>query len=79
MRIRWASINVKSGIITVNPEIAKQGMESIESVVVHELLHIFEPNHGEGFIRLLDIHLPGWRVRKTKLDSVMLSCEDWKV
>lgn len=78
MRTRWATINVKSGIITVNPEIAKQGMESIESVIVHELMHIFEPNHGERFIRLLDTHLPDWRVRKTKLDSAMLSCEDWK-
>lgn len=79
MRTRWATINVKNGIVTVNPEIAKQSLESIESVVVHELMHIFEPNHGEGFICLLNTHLPDWRVRKSKLDSAMLSCEDWKV
>lgn len=79
MRTRWATINVKKGIITINPEIAKQSLESIESVVVHELLHLFEPNHGERFIQLLDAHLPDWRGRKTKLDTAMLSCEDWKV
>ncbi len=78
MRTRWATINVKSGVITINPEIAKQGLESIESVIVHELMHIFEPNHGEGFIKLLDTHLPDWRVRKLKLDSAMLSYVDWK-
>jgi len=79
MRTRWATINVKNGIVSVNPEIAKQSLESIESVVVHELMHIFEPNHGEGFIRLLDMHLPDWRARKSRLDTAMLSCEDWKV
>lgn len=78
MRTRWATINVKSGVITINPEIAKQGMESIESVIVHELMHIFEPNHGERFFKLLDAHLPDWRVRKKTLDSAMLSFQDWK-
>lgn len=78
MRTRWATIDVKKRVITVNPEIAKQPLEGLESVIVHELMHIFEPNHGEGFILLMNQHLPDWRERKSRLDSALLSCEDWK-
>ena len=35
--------------------------EVLEYVVVHELLHVQEPNHSAAFWRLLDLHRPGWR------------------
>ena len=41
--------------------------EAIELVVVHELCHIREKNHGPGFYALLEQYLPDWRERKKLL------------
>lgn len=40
---------------------------AVELVVVHELCHIREKNHGPGFYALLTRHLPDWRERKELL------------
>lgn len=40
---------------------------AIELVVVHELCHITEKNHGKGFYALLSSVLPDWRERKKLL------------
>lgn len=41
--------------------------EAVELVVVHELCHIREKNHGPGFYALLERYLPDWRERKKRL------------
>ena len=41
--------------------------EAIELVVVHELCHIREKNHGPRFYALLEQYLPDWRERKRRL------------
>lgn len=41
--------------------------EAIDLVVVHELCHIREHNHGPGFYALLEQYLPDWRERKKLL------------
>lgn len=46
----------------------------VEHVVVHELAHLIEPNHGPGFYRVMDRHFPRWReardaTRKILADS----------
>jgi len=43
--------------------------EAVELVVVHELCHIREHNHGPGFYALLEQWLPDWRERKKLLGS----------
>ncbi len=40
---------------------------AVELVVVHELCHIREKNHGPGFYALLEQYLPDWRERKKLL------------
>ena len=40
---------------------------SIDLVVVHELCHIKEKNHGPRFYALLEEVLPDWRERKKQL------------
>jgi predicted metal-dependent hydrolase len=35
--------------------------EVFDYVVVHELCHLQEPNHGRSFWRLVDAAFPGWR------------------
>jgi predicted metal-dependent hydrolase len=39
----------------------------IEFVIVHELCHQRELNHGPAFYRLMDRALPDWRERERKL------------
>lgn len=41
--------------------------EAVELVVVHELCHIREKNHGPKFYALLERVLPDWRERKKLL------------
>ncbi len=41
--------------------------EAVELVVVHELCHIREKNHGPRFYALLEQYLPDWRERKKLL------------
>lgn len=41
--------------------------EAVELVVVHELCHIREKNHGPRFYALLERVLPDWRERKNLL------------
>lgn len=40
---------------------------AVELVVVHELCHIREKNHGPRFYALLEQYLPDWRERKKLL------------
>ena len=41
--------------------------EAIDLVVVHELCHIREKNHGPRFYALLEQHLPDYKERKKLL------------
>ena len=42
--------------------------EAEELVVVHELCHLREMNHGHGFYALLERYLPDWKERKKLLN-----------
>lgn len=41
--------------------------EAVDLVVVHELCHLREMNHGPAFYALLEQYLPDWRERKKLL------------
>lgn len=41
--------------------------QAIEAVVVHELCHIREKNHGPRFYALLEHYLPDYRARRKLL------------
>jgi hypothetical protein len=50
----------------------------MEYVIVHELLHLIEPTHGERFIALLDKHCPSWRETRAELNALPLASEKWR-
>ncbi len=64
---RWGSCNVKTGRICINVQLAAHPPECLEYVVVHELCHLREANHGPRFKALLDRYLPDWRQAEAKL------------
>ena len=43
-----------------------------EYIIVHELLHLLEPNHGDRFMSLLEQHMPNWQSRKQMLSEMPL-------
>jgi predicted metal-dependent hydrolase len=77
MKTKWGSCNRESGRIWINLELAKKHPHSLEYVVVHELAHLVERNHGERFAKLMDSLLPDWRARRDTLNNAPLADEVW--
>lgn len=77
MKTKWGSCTVDARRIWLNLELAKKPMRSIEYIVVHELVHLRERNHGDRFTKLMDRHLPDWRQRRTELQKSTLGAEEW--
>jgi predicted metal-dependent hydrolase len=70
MKRQWGSCS-PAGRLTLNPQLVKAPRECIDYVIVHELCHLQEHNHGPAFYRLLDAQMPGWRAAKARLDDLV--------
>jgi predicted metal-dependent hydrolase len=53
-RTRWGSCSVDSGRIRISTRIAGAPDWVLDYVIVHELAHLTEPNHGKAFWALVD-------------------------
>ena len=73
MKTKWGSCNHRAGHIRLNTELVKKPRDLLEYVVVHELLHLIEPNHGERFVALLNAHYPFWRDARAELNQLPLT------
>lgn len=71
MAKRWGSCS-KRGLITLNQELIHVPTPCIDYVIVHELCHLREPNHGPRFWRLLQNTMPDWERRKARLEKALL-------
>ena len=69
MKTRWGSCRVDGQRIWLNTELAKQPLESLEYVLVHEMVHLFEPSHNHRFKSLMTRFLPDWTERKLRLNN----------
>ncbi len=69
MRSQWGSC-METGDITLNTQLVKAPLELIDYVIVHEFAHIKHHDHGRGFERLMDHHMPDWRVRRRELNTL---------
>jgi predicted metal-dependent hydrolase len=54
----------------LNTELVKKPKDLVEYVVVHEMLHLLEPNHSERFVALPDRHWPQWRDSRKELNAL---------
>jgi predicted metal-dependent hydrolase len=77
MKTKWGSCNRESRHLWFNVELAKKHPDCLEYIVVHEMTHYFERNHGERFTKLMDKHLPDWRSRRDILNEAPLADEVW--
>jgi predicted metal-dependent hydrolase len=59
----------QDGRITLNLNLAKKDKECLEYVMIHELCHLIEFNHGKKFKTLMDEFCPNWKKIKEKLNS----------
>ncbi len=78
MKTRWGSCNQKARRILVNLELSKKPPECSEYIVVHEMVHLLEPHHGERFASIMKRVLPKWRLYREMLNRAPLSHENWK-
>ena len=69
MKTRWGSCHTLKKRIWLNLDLAMVSDSCLEYVVVHEMVHLLERNHGPRFRKLMDRHLPVWRHLKKELNS----------
>jgi len=68
MKTRWGTCNPKAKRIWLNTELAKKPIESLEYVLVHEIVHLLERKHNKRFAAYMDEFLPQWRLRREELN-----------
>lgn len=67
MQSSWGSCSAK-GMISLNIKLIQVPVEYIDYVIIHELCHLKHLHHEAGFYKLLSRIMPGWEVKKEKLD-----------
>ena len=60
MSSRWGSCTPKTGRIRLNLQLGLMAPRFFEYVLVHEMTHLWENGHGEGFQRRMSAYLPQW-------------------
>jgi len=72
MKTKWGSCNPSAGNIRLNTELVKKPKDLLEYVLVHEMAHLLERNHSDAFVKILNLHLPGWREARLVLNELPL-------
>lgn len=70
MTSRWGSCTPATGRMRLNLELAEMPEALIEYVVVHEMVHLWEPRHDDGFHNRMSAVMPDWRERARTLNSL---------
>ena len=69
MRSRWGSCTPATGRIRLNLQLGLMEPRFLEYVLVHEMVHLFEPSHNHRFKALMGKFLPDWRERQLRLNN----------
>jgi len=77
MKTKWGTCNPDAKRIWLNTELAKKPIQSIEYVLVHEMVHLIEQNHNEKFIAHMDNLLPNWKHLREDLNRSALGHVEW--
>lgn len=77
MKTKWGTCNPLDKRIWLNLELAKKPYSCIEYIVVHEMIHLLEPNHNAKFIAYIDNYMPEWRQFRHELNQLPVSHREW--
>lgn len=69
MKTRWGSCSPSSQKITLNLQLVKADMDCIDHVVLHELMHFKQADHGREFYSLIDKYITDWKERRSRLNE----------
>ncbi|RFD20175.1 M48 family peptidase [Komagataeibacter melaceti] len=69
MQTQWGNCS-PGGTVTLNPHLVKAPRDCIDYVILHELCHLKEHNHGPAFWALLERVMPDWERHKVRLDGM---------
>lgn len=65
----WGNCDFKTKTIHLNWMIILSPLEVIDYVIVHELCHLFEPNHSSRFWAKVEKYMPDYKNRKKWLND----------
>jgi len=68
MTRKWGSCSSRDNV-TLNTALCYVPRRLAEYVIVHELAHLIELNHGPKFKALMDAYLPDWREREKEINT----------
>lgn len=68
MTSRWGSCTPKTRRIRLNLQLGLMDPKFLEYVLVHEMVHLWENGHGEGFKRRMSDVLPNWKEARRELN-----------
>jgi predicted metal-dependent hydrolase len=68
MKTRWGTCNTQAKRIWLNLELIKKPQHCLEYVIVHELVHLLERNHGDRFKAYMTQFMPNWSFYKEELN-----------
>jgi predicted metal-dependent hydrolase len=77
MKTKWGGCNPRQRNIRLNTELVKKPKDLLESVLVHEMVHLIEPKHNERFLALMTKYYPAWREARAELNELPLGAEVW--
>ena len=77
MKTKWGSCTPTAKTIRLNLDLAKKPPECLEYIIVHEMVHLFEPTHNARFVALMDKFMPKWKFHRDELNRLPLKHEEW--
>ncbi len=69
MKTRWGSCNARTGHLNFNLRLLDMPDDCLNYVVVHELCHLWEPNHSKAFWARVEQAFPDWRRVRKELNA----------
>lgn len=70
-KLRWGSCTYENRTIRLSDRLQRMPAEVVDAVLVHELAHLVEPNHGPQFTELIN------RYEKTEWAEGFLAAVTW--
>lgn len=67
MKTRWGVCNRRNSTITLNSILLEKDIDLIDYVIIHEMCHFFEGNHGKRFWDLVSQAYPKYKEARKKL------------